>query len=86
MGVCKLKEATEMQEINAANYHLHRDGYLLGCGHCGLIKVLAASIIITLMMETASTSGCWNNPDDSYVHTHCHNNLKSHSPLYAVYS
>jgi hypothetical protein len=53
-------------------------------------EVLAASII-TLMMEAASTSETSvnsyqtsqnNNPEDSRLHTHCHENLKSHKGLY----
>jgi hypothetical protein len=42
---------------------------------------------MTLMMEAASTSETlvhfyqvtWhNNPEDSHLHTHCHENLKPH--------
>jgi hypothetical protein len=48
---------------------------------------LACSLLITLMMEAASTSETsvnfyqttWhNNPEDSHLHIHCHENLKSH--------
>jgi hypothetical protein len=49
--------------------------------------VLAASIIRVITMEAASTSEMpvkfyqttWrNNPEDSHLHTRCHENLRSH--------
>jgi hypothetical protein len=49
--------------------------------------VLAASIIRVMVMEATSTSETsvnfyqttWcNNPEDSHLHTHCCENLKSH--------
>jgi hypothetical protein len=58
--------------------------------------VLAAPIIVAVMMEAASTSETsvnfyqttrGNNPEDSHLHTHHHENLKSqiYSELRLVY-
>jgi hypothetical protein len=47
---------------------------------------VVAATIIALMMEAASTSEAsvkfyqttqYNNPEDSHLHNHCHENLKN---------
>jgi hypothetical protein len=59
----------------------------------GVSEVRAASIIIALMMEAACTSETsvdiqlrtWQYiPEDSELHTHCHENLKSHTIICLV--
>jgi hypothetical protein len=48
---------------------------------------------MSMMMQAASTSETSvnfyhttgsNNPEDSHLHTHCHENLKSHCLIFAV--